>query len=321
MSKFKRSQQKYVKKSYRVGNWRQYEAGLRNRGSLTVWISITDGALSNWDAPKPRTPKMGRPSKYSNHAIETSVTLGMVFHLASRQTEGFLRSVFALLHLDADVPDHTTISRRKAKLGKVSLDSRQTRRPVHLLIDSSGLEVHVGHLRKPPRNRDWRKLHLGVDEVTGDVIACDLTSKSARDPSQEPSLLRQIDRPISSCRADSAYDETSVYEAIEDHGDDRSPRVLVPPRKGAQVRPNSAAARERNRNIRSQARLGKRTWHTASGYSKRSKVETMFFRHKILIGSSMRARRLVSQRVEARIACKVLNRMTALGMPAGQMIG
>ncbi len=48
--------------------------------------------LADWDAPKPKKPKMGRPSKYSNHAIETSVTLGMVFHSASHQTEGFSRS-------------------------------------------------------------------------------------------------------------------------------------------------------------------------------------------------------------------------------------
>ena len=119
MSIFKRTQRKYVKKAYRVRNWREYEAGLRNRGSLTVWISLTAGKLVNWDAPRPRRRKPGRQRKYSNHAIETAVTLGMVFHLSSRQSEGLLRSLFALMKLDNDVPDHTTISRRKAKLGKV----------------------------------------------------------------------------------------------------------------------------------------------------------------------------------------------------------
>ena len=88
MSIFKRTQRKYVKKAYRVRNWREYEAGLRNRGSLTVWISLTAGKLVNWDAPRPRRRKPGRQRKYSNHAIETAVTLGMVFHLSSRQSEG-----------------------------------------------------------------------------------------------------------------------------------------------------------------------------------------------------------------------------------------
>ena len=77
----------------------------------------------------------------------------------------------------------------------------------------------------------------------------------------------------------------------------------------------------RNRNIRAQARVGKRVWHTKSGYSKRSKVETTFYRYKTILGSAMRARELRSQRVEARIGCKILNTMTALGMPHGVMVG
>ena len=135
MSIFKRTQRKYVKKAYRVRNWREYEAGLRNRGSLTVWISLTAGKLVNWDAPRPRRRKPGRQRKYSNHAIETAVTLGMVFHLSSRQSEGLLRSLFALMKLDNDVPDHTTISRRKAKLGKVPFYQVKQKTPLHILID------------------------------------------------------------------------------------------------------------------------------------------------------------------------------------------
>ena len=59
MSIFKRTQRKYVKKAYRVRNWREYEAGLRNRGSLTVWISLTAGKLVNWDAPRPKEEETG----------------------------------------------------------------------------------------------------------------------------------------------------------------------------------------------------------------------------------------------------------------------
>ena len=134
MSIFKRTQRKYVKKAYRVRNWREYEAGLRNRGSLTVWISLTAGKLVNWDAPRPRRRKPGRQRKYSNHAIETAVTLGMVFHLSSRQSEGLLRSLFALMKLDNDVPDHTTISRRKAKLGKVPFYQDKHKTPLLLRL-------------------------------------------------------------------------------------------------------------------------------------------------------------------------------------------
>ena len=96
MSRFKRNQQKYVKNAYRVRNWHEYEAGLRSRGSLTVWISLTDGKLANGDAPRLTRRRLGRRRKYSNHAMETAVTLGMVFRLAFRQAEGFLRSLFDL---------------------------------------------------------------------------------------------------------------------------------------------------------------------------------------------------------------------------------
>ena len=202
MSKFKRSQRKYVKKSYRVRNWRAYEAGLRARGSLTVWIALTDGKLANWDARRPIARKPGRQRKYSNHAIETAVTLGMVFHLPSRQTEGFLRSLLVLLGLNHDVPDNSTISRRKAKLGKIAFYESARTTPVHILIDSSGLAVHVGQLRRPPKSRDYRKLHLCVDELTGKIVASELMSKRACDASRVEPLVGQIERPISSARAE-----------------------------------------------------------------------------------------------------------------------
>ena len=67
--------------------------------------------------------------------------------------------------------------------------------------------------------------------------------------------------------------------------------------------------------------VGRREWHTRSGYSKRSKVETTFSRYKAILGPAMRARRLASQRVEASIGCKILNIMTELGMPDGYMLG
>jgi hypothetical protein len=323
MSSFKRSQAKHVKKPYRVGNWAEYEAGLRARGSLTVWLGLDpeQTTVPGWEPATCGKRKRGRPRVYSEHAIETSVTLGMIFHLGQRQTEGFVRSLFALLNLVHGVPDHTTISRRKPGLGKVPLHARPNRRPVHILIDSTGLRIHVGQLRRPPKNRDYRKLHLAVAADSGDLVACDLTSKNARDASRVPSLVKQVERPIASAKADAAYDASSVYDAIENHKHGRSPRVVIPPRKDAKVAPDSPTTRERNRNIRSRARHGKRDWQRRSGYNQRSLAETAMYRYKCIIGPSMRARRLATQRVEARIGCKIVNRMTALGMPDGQVIG
>ena len=156
MTSFKRTQRKDVQKAYRVRNWREYETGLRARGSLTVWLGLTDGKLANWNSPRPTRRKPGRQRKYSNHAIETTVTLGLVFGLASRQTEGFLRSRLTFLNLDNDVPDHSTISRRKARLGKVASYERRTVKPVHLLTCMysrvPGLPSRASNRRRSRRN-------------------------------------------------------------------------------------------------------------------------------------------------------------------------
>ena len=137
MTSFKRSQAKYVKNKYRVRNWPKYEAGLRSRGSLTVWISEKE--IGSWSPAQTSKKRRGGQKKYSNHAIETALTVGIVFHLPLRQTEGSLASLFELLDLSAPVPDHTTISRRAAKLGKIPFYEGKNCSAVHILVDSSGL--------------------------------------------------------------------------------------------------------------------------------------------------------------------------------------
>lgn len=96
---------------FKVTNWLEYEAGLRRRGSLALWM--TPEALSSWQAPK-RTTRGGQP-RYSDLAIDAALTLGLVFGLRLRQTEGFVTSVLKLMGLDLAVPDHTTLSRRARK--------------------------------------------------------------------------------------------------------------------------------------------------------------------------------------------------------------
>ena len=256
----KRSQYKYAKKPYRVRNWRSYEAGLRSRGDLTVWIS--EDAIRAWRAPA--TGKPGGQLVYANVAIETALTLRMVL----------LGSLADKLGLNIPIPDHTTLSRRARKLGKLPLWVSAGNRPIHILIDSTGLRIHVGNRGKVPKRRAWRKLHVAVDARTGEVVASDLGSNRARDACRVPALLEQIESPLASARADGAYDTEGVYESIQAAGEGRTVRIFIPPSRGAQLsrRPSSALT-ERNRNIRSLRRLGRREWHRRSGYSRRSMVE------------------------------------------------
>jgi hypothetical protein len=308
----KRSQYQYTKSRYRVRNWAEYEAGLKKRGGLTVWLS--DAALHAWRAPPSGKPEGQRT--YADIAIEAALTIRMVFHLPLRQTEGFLRCLADLLQVDLPIPDHTTLSRRQKRLGDLQFRGLPTGRPIHLLIDSTGLRIHVGHMQKPPRNRAWRKLHLAVDADTGEIVASDLTARRTHDCTQVPALLEQIADPIASVLADGAYDSKAVYEAAQGRSGGRAVRVLIPPRRDAQFNAEpSAALQERNRNIRSIRELGRREWHTSSGYSKRSMVENTVFRYKTIIGRGMKSRTLEGQRVEVQLACRILNTMTSLGKP------
>ena len=196
------------------------------------------------------------------------------------------------------------------------MQQRPTDRPIHLLIDSTGLRIHVGHLLKPPKRRAWRKLHLAVDADTGEILASDLTGRRTADCARVPVLIEQIDDRLASVSADGAYDAAAVYEAAQAKGQGHAVRVLIPPGRDAQLNPRpSGAQRERNRNIRSIRELGRRRWHTRSGYSKRSLVENTVFRYKTIIGRSMRSRSFDGQRVEVQLASKILNTMTLLGMP------
>ena len=96
--------------------------------------------------------------------------------------------------------------------------------------------------------------------------------------------------------------------------------MLIPPKRNAQLKPGVDVWRERNRNVRLRARLGARRWHTKSGYSRRSLVENTIYRYKTIIGPAMRSRTPQGQRVEARIGCRILNAMAALGMPESHRV-
>ena len=131
-----------------------------------------------------------------------------------------------------------------------------------------------------------------------------------------PNLLDQIDDRVASVTADGAYDAGAVYEAAKKKGDGHRVRVLIPPIQGAQPSSSRSPGQwERDRNIRSVRKLGRRESYASSGYSRRSLVENAVFRYKAILGQHMRSRFLPNQRVEVGLPCKILNMMTSLGRP------
>lgn len=305
------------KMKFQVTNWREYEAGLRRRGSLTLWL--TPEALPSWRAPK-RTTRGGQP-RYSDLAIETALTLGLVFGLRLRQTEGLLASVLQLMGLDLAVPDHTTLSRR-ASTSRLS-DRRQGCRfpgdgPIHVLIDSTGLEIYgagqwLEEKHGARSRRRWRKLHLALDADSGEIIARVMTDQDTGDASQVEPLLDQIDGEIGQFTADGAYDGEPTYKAVTNHSG--SATIVIPPRANAIERADTEPLSQRDRHIAAINTDGRMKWQAATSYGKRSLVETAIGRYKFIVGRRLRARSFRTQQTEVAIGCAVLNRMLACARP------
>jgi DDE family transposase len=193
---------------YRIRNWPQYEAGLKRRGDLTLWLD--EAAIAGWQAPRRTT--LGAQALYSDLAIELVLTLRLVFHLGLRQAEGFASSVLRLLGLGLPVPSRRSrgFANRRPKVAPHD--------PLHLLLDSTGLKLGVSEREGEKHGRarrSWRKLHLAVDAEMGEIVASVLTSKEAGDAGQVPVLLEQAQGEIASVMADGAYDGEPVYRPIE----------------------------------------------------------------------------------------------------------
>ena len=301
------------KQRHRVTNWAEYDAGLRARGSLTVWFSAE--AVAAWKAT-PRTTRGGQPS-YSDLAIATALTVRAVFRLAPRRTEGLIGSILALLGLDLAVPDHSTLSRR-AETPEVARP-RCGRGPVHLLVDSTGLRLcgpgdWLEEKHGTGRRRAWKKLHLATDADTGRIVASALTDKDADDGSQVGPLLERTDGPVASFTADGAFDREDVYAAVAARHPDAA--VIVPPRASAV--PSEAAETsptQRDLHLRCIADRGRMGWQKASGYGWRALVESDIARWKRVVGDGLRSRTDGRQATEVAIAANALNRMLELGRP------
>jgi hypothetical protein len=88
---------------YRTTNWADYNASLKRRGSLSVWFDLE----MSWQAD--RSGKRGHPETFSDSAIQTCLTLKVLFGLPLRQTVGLVASLIEMAGLDWPVPDYSTL--------------------------------------------------------------------------------------------------------------------------------------------------------------------------------------------------------------------
>ena len=247
-----------------------------------------------------------------------------MFRLPYRQTEGLIGSIMGLLGLDLPVPDHTTLCRRAATLevprprSGTAAAGREAE-PMRLLVDSSGLKLcgpgeWLVEKHGTRTRRSWRKLHIGMDADTGQIVASALTGRDEDDSAQVGPLLDQIVAPVASVTGEGAYDQDRVYATVAEHHPEAA--VIVPPRRTAV--PSRTAERgptPRDRHLQLIAERGRMAWQKASGYTTRARAETAIGRWKQVIGDRLRAHTDERRATEVAVAVQVLNRMLELGRP------
>jgi hypothetical protein len=244
----------------------------------------------------------------------------MVFKQPLRQTQGLMRSIATLLGVEITVPDFSTLSRRSNGLILRPRPRTDNQVSIQLVVDSTGLKffgegawLEEKHKTNAKR-KSWRKLHLGLDLVSGEIVCSGLTTDDIGDPTALPGLLDQVNGPADLFLADGAYDgnPTSVLLAARFGS---MIEVIIPPPKNAVFSPNAAQHPTRDRHIAEIESKGRIAWQKSSGYNQRSRGESLMGRWKTVIGSKLKARTFNNQKTEANIGVRVLNRMTELGWP------
>ncbi|NJL38689.1 MAG: IS5 family transposase [Leptolyngbyaceae cyanobacterium RM2_2_4] len=304
-----------MKAQYRIRNWSEYNAGLKQRGSLTFWID--ESVLEAW-LVEDLSSKPGASIFYSDLAITTMATLKAVYHLAGRQCQGFVESIFELMAIDLPVPDHSTLSRRLAGVS-IELPVIPKEGARHVVVDSSGVKGYGEGEWKTrqhgvSKRHTWRKLHLGVDEATGEILAAVVTLNHYHDGEVLADVLDGIEEPIERVSTDGAYDHRHCYDEIDAKG----AKAVIPPHKDAKVWQHGnrkGKPHQRDENLRYIRKHGRKRWKRDAGYHRRSIAETAMFRFKTIFGGHLSARKFNNQAVELFIKCAALNRMIQIAKP------
>ena len=248
-----------------------------------------------------------------------------MFRLALRQTEGLIGSIIGLLGLELRVPDHSTLSRRAKTLEVPRPQPRRGGEPMHLLVDSTGLRLcGAGEwlLEKhgTKTRRSWRKLHIGVDVGSGQIVAASLTAKEVDDSAEVGPLLDQVTGAVASFTGDGGYDQDRVYASVAERYPEAA--VIVPPRATAVPSDTAETApTQRDRHLQQIAEHGRMAWQKASGYTTRARAEAAIGRFKQVIGDGLRSRTDDRRATEVEVAVHVLNHMLTLGRPSYVRIG
>jgi hypothetical protein len=188
-----------------------------------------------------------------------------------------MRSIARLVGVEIPVPDFSTLSRRGQGLKLPEKPRIESTEPVHLTVDSTGLKIFgegewlQNKHKTKAKCKSWRKLHLGLDLVTGEIICADLTQDDVGDPSALPGLQDQIDETVTRFLADGAYDGAATSNLLKSCFGE-TVEIIIPPLKNAVPSPQSMTdPTRRDRHIAEIHARGRLAWQVNSGYNQRSR--------------------------------------------------
>ena len=308
-----------VKDKYKIRNWKAYNKSLQQRGSVGIWIE--ESLMREWKGIKGEK-KVVAEKLYPDSIIECCLLLGKVYHQPLRQTQGFVKSLLVLMgHKDFQVPDYTTLCRRQGCLCIAVSKALQSGKKIDIAIDSTGLKVYgegEWKVRKhgASKRRTWRKLHIGIDIHTQEILCVELTTNAADDAATAGRMLKDNITKLNSFRGDGAYDDFSFRQILGSEV-----KQIIPPPKDAVVqkatkrKPVKEYLKQRDQAVEFINKEGRKEWKIKEDYHQRSLNEVGMFRYKTTFTANMSARKLDNQQREVAIKCKILNIFNKQGMP------
>lgn len=258
----------------------------------------------------------GRPKLYSDIAIEACLVLRILFNLPLRTVQGLVESLFKMISIKIKIPSYTQLCRRQKKLN-LRLKHNVTGK-IHVVIDGTGLKIFGEGEWKVrqhgyTKHRMWRKLHIGIDVTTQQIVMMELTDNKVGENKKLKELLEQYKDGYEKIGGDKGYDSYDCHEQVGGYGAISAINIQEDAKERKKRSDGNPLMRDEI--IRRIAEVGKEQWKKEVSYHSRSSIETAMFRYKTILGNKMHARNIENQKVEALIGCNLLNVFTRLGMP------
>lgn len=291
-------------------NRRDYNQQLIERGSITFWID--DSVKNSWYQSSSKASKKGRPFVYSDEAVICMQMIRYAYHLPLRQTQGFVASLIKLFGWSLKPISYTQLCRRQKTIKPPQLPKKKE--AIVIAIDGTGLKIYGEGEWKVrqhgwAKRRNWRKLHIGIDVETGEIVTQKLTDNHVAENHQIGDLLTGYGGAIKAVLADAGYDQHGSYSAIERYGAKPVIAPNVNPRHPKKRWDKLRKDKPRDVIRWMQEQMGVRQWKERMGYHKRSLVETAFYRFKYILGERLASRLMATQQTEVAIKSNMLNKM------------